>query len=146
MTNVPIEQQSSRRLPRSWLDQAAVGISVMCLAQCLALPVAIAALPALSAALALPGWTHLALLLIALPLSFAGLIRGYRKHGRYLPIAIGAAGLQFMVIGVLFENVRLIETGLTVAGTTLVAVAHIRNLRLSLRFERGDSRSTMASA
>jgi hypothetical protein len=102
-----------------------------CLFHCLALPLILASLPSLSAVISLPDWAHLALLALALPVSFAGLVAGYRKHGRWLPSAVGLTGLGFMAVGAAVEDVHLVELGLTVSGTALVAFAHARNWRLT---------------
>lgn len=115
---------------RSWIDTLAVGASALCLAHCLLLPVAMASLPAIATIFETPAWAHGALLALALPLSFMALLGGYRHHGRWLPPAVGFLGLALMGAGVAFEDSRILETGLTVVGTTLVALAHIRNWRL----------------
>jgi hypothetical protein len=111
-------------------DGASVGLSLACLAHCLALPLVAAALPALADLLRTPEWTHALLLILALPLSLGALAAGYRRHGRGLPFAVGAIGLALMAGGLGFEAYRLVEMGLTLAGSSLVALAHLRNWRL----------------
>ena len=128
-----IEQRTALRQTQGLADRLAFGLSTACLILCLALPLILASIPSLSAVLSLPDWTHLALLAVALPVSIAGLAAGYREHGQWLPSVFGLLGLGFMAVGAGFEDVRLIELGLTVSGTALVAFAHIRNRRLTVR-------------
>lgn len=53
---------------------------------------------------------------------------GVRRHGQIAPLVIGACGITLMA-GALLAGHGLEEAVLTIAGVTLVAIAHIRNLR-----------------
>ncbi|EGD60545.1 hypothetical protein Y88_2835 [Novosphingobium nitrogenifigens DSM 19370] len=53
---------------------------------------------------------------------------GAVRHGRRLPLALGAAGLSLMASALVVEHGRG-EALLTIAGVALVATAHILNLR-----------------
>ena len=117
----------------NWFDGLAIGTSALCLVHCLALPVAAAALPSLTALAGAPDWLHAVLLTFALPTSLAALLLGYLRHGAVLPMLSGAIGLGLMGAGLAFHEIRLAETGLTVAGTTLLAAAHLGNWRLRRR-------------
>lgn len=131
---------------RALLESVAVSASLLCLIHCVALPIAIAALPALSNSLDFPSWTHAALLALAMPLSLSALIVGYDQHGAVLPAVIGAAGLGLMAMGLFMAESRTAETGLTVIGTVLVAVAHLRNWRLWHARERVGPGSAAAAS
>jgi hypothetical protein len=113
----------------SWFDGLAVGASVLCLIHCLALPIVIAALPALAARLDLGEGFHLAVLAFALPVSAVALGEGWRRHRGLTPLFVGAAGLVLLAAGLAFEDWVAVETGVTVAGSLLLAGAHVANWR-----------------
>ena len=113
----------------SWFDGLAVGASVLCLIHCLALPIVIAALPALAARLDLGEGFHLGVLAFALPVSAVALGEGWRRHRGLTPLFVGAAGLTFLAAGLAFEEWVAVETGVTVAGSLLLAGAHVANWR-----------------
>ena len=113
----------------SWFDGLAVGASVLCLIHCLALPILIAALPALAARLDLGEGFHLAVLAFALPVSAVALGEGWRRHRGLTPLFVGAAGLVLLAAGLAFEDWVAVETGVTVAGSLLLAGAHVANWR-----------------
>lgn len=116
-----------------WLDGLSVGASLLCLIHCLALPILIAALPALARTLDLPEGFHLLVLAAAIPTSAVALAGGHRRHGALVPVFTGIAGLVLMTIGALFTSRAATETALTVAGSLLLAGAHIANWRLRTR-------------
>lgn len=113
----------------SWFDGLAVGASVLCLIHCLALPIVIAALPALAARLDLGEGFHLGVLAFALPVSAVALGEGWRRHRGLTPLFVGAAGLVLLAAGLAFEEWVAVETGVTVAGSLLLAGAHVANWR-----------------
>lgn len=113
----------------SWFDGLAVGASVLCLFHCLALPIMIAALPALAARLDLGEGFHLGVLAFALPVSAVALGEGWRRHRGLTPLFVGAAGLVLLAAGLAFEEWVAVETGVTVAGSLLLAGAHVANWR-----------------
>lgn len=117
------------------LDRVAIALSAVCLAHCLALPVAVAATPALTSLLPGDVWVHRLILATALPLASVALWRGWRTHGDRLPAAIGVTGLLLLAAGVAIDG-SLAETMLTVAGALVLAVAHLRNWRAVHRGHR----------
>jgi hypothetical protein len=115
------------------LDKVAITISVVCLAHCLALPVAIVAAPALgSVVLGTESPVHWVLLALALPVSARALWLGYRHHQQWHTLALGALGLGFMGAGVTHVISAELEMPLTVAGVLGLLAAHVLNLRHSL--------------
>ncbi|MGV3480760.1 MAG: MerC domain-containing protein [Sphingobium sp.] len=118
---------------QGWLDGLSIGASALCLIHCLALPILIAALPALARALDLREGFHLLVLAAAIPTSAVALMAGHRRHGALVPVFTGIAGLVLMMIGALFTSRAAAETALTVAGSLLLASAHIANWRLRAR-------------
>ena len=112
------------------LDSIAIGASFACLMHCLALPLLLAALPAASKLLDVPESFHLMMLAIALPISAFALVNGYRKHGATIPSALGVIGLSLMSVGVFWSDSKSLETGLTVLGSVMLALAHIGNWQI----------------
>lgn len=130
MANDGGKMRRSRAETIDWLDRAAVTGSAACMVHWLALPLLIAAIPALSAVIAVPESVHRWILLLATPLAIVALIGGHGRHATTWPIVVGGAGLAFMAIGAFAVSEEAAETALTVTGSLLVAVAHIGNWRL----------------
>lgn len=118
---------------QGWLDGFAVGASLLCLIHCLALPILIAAMPVLARALGLGEELHVIILAAAIPTSAIALASGHRRHGALVPVFVGVAGLILMAAGAFFVSRAAAETALTVAGSLLLAGAHIANWRLRAR-------------
>jgi hypothetical protein len=113
-----------------WLDRAALGASMLCLLHCLALPLLLAALPALSRAFSVPESVHLWILAFAVPSSAIALFGGRARHGTAYPIFIGIAGLACLAAGALPLAGTQWDTVVTVPGSILLAIAHLANWRL----------------
>lgn len=110
------------------LDRSAIALSALCLAHCLALPVVIAAAPAMARVLPDQPWVHPAILATAAPLAAVTLWRGWRHHRSRRPAAIGLAGIVLLAAGVAVGD-GAAETALTVAGGLALAGAHALNWR-----------------
>ena len=117
---------TSNSSPRNTLDGVAIAGSVLCLLHCLALPLIVAWLPALSDWLSWPESVHLWILLAALPLSLFTLWRHALREGRPGPFLFGVPGLSIMGCALLFEG-DAVEPFITSAGTLTLATAHILN-------------------
>lgn len=113
-----------------WVERAAIGASMLCLVHCLALPLLLAALPALAGVLHLPESVHLWILLFAIPSSLLALLSGRAGHGFSYPTLIGLAGLGLLGAGAIPFSHGSLETPVTVAGSLALATAHIVNWRL----------------
>ena len=107
-----------------------MGLSVLCLVHCLALPWLLASLPAVALA-ALPEalrdneWLHAALIVPVLLVSGPVLLRGRPGLLRSALVASAFASL----IGALFLENEAGEQTLTVAGAALLMAAHWERLR-----------------
>ena len=112
--------------PPPVLDGIAVSASLLCLAHCLALPLLAASLPALGLFVTHSLLIHALLLALALPLGIWALARGRLRAG-WIPLVLGIAGFALMGAALLLPEAM--ERWLTVAGVSLVAVAHWRNWR-----------------
>jgi len=118
------------RARTSVIEHAALGASLLCLVHCLALPLLIAALPAISSFLPVDSSFHLWMLGFAVPASGLALTSGQAQHGVSWPLLAGMFGLFFLMLGVLAFGGTWAETVATVFGAVLLACAHIANLRL----------------
>ena len=107
-----------------------MGLSVLCLVHCLALPWLLASLPAVAIA-ALPEglrdneWLHAALIAPVLLVSGPVLLRGSPGQVRSALVMSAFAAL----IGALFLGNETGEQALTVAGAALLMAAHWERLR-----------------
>jgi hypothetical protein len=118
---------------RGTLDLVAAILSSLCLIHCIAVPVAIALLPALALVVPDIEWLHAALLVIAVPASGLALWRGWHVHRNPAPARIGAAGLLVMATALFAVPHSVTEVMLTVGGGLLVATGHLFNLRATVR-------------
>lgn len=118
--------------PAPGLDRVAVVLSGLCLVHCLALPVAMAALPFMSG-LADSHW-HLPMLGIALPISIVAIVIGYRRHGNRGIVAGAVLGIGLLAAGATVGHAvlgPLADRVLTVTGSLVLAAVHWMNgLRL----------------
>ncbi|MFN4296096.1 MAG: MerC domain-containing protein [Brevundimonas sp.] len=117
-----------RAVVRTWGDMAAIGLSIACLAHCLALPLTAAFLPMLGLATE-AAWVHWAFVAVAAPLSIWTLAWPPRGALRALPLSLAALGLTALVLGAAEWPVHEMEMPMTVAGALLLSAAHGINLR-----------------
>ncbi|MEE4350883.1 MAG: MerC domain-containing protein [Pacificimonas sp.] len=109
------------------LDRIAIGLSGLCLVHCLGgvLLVTMAS----ASGLALYGHdVHQWGLALAIPVAAVGLVGGALSHGRWQVIAVGGAGLAVMAAALTVGH-GTEEVILTVIGVTMVAAAHVMNMR-----------------
>lgn len=112
---------------RGGIDRAGVLLSGLCLIHCLAGLVLVTFLGLGGGTLLAPQWHEVGLAL-ALVIGTIGLGLGLLRHRDAGNLALGATGLALMGLA-LRAGHGLNEALLTMAGVSLVAVAHIRNLR-----------------
>ncbi|MEN7535624.1 MerC domain-containing protein [Aurantiacibacter flavus] len=112
-----------------WLDGLAISLSAVCVVHCLALPMIIAMLPALSQWLHLPEALHLWLFACAIPVSITVLGKAAHRHlAARGTLLLGVSGLALMG-GALLARTDALETLTTLGGAALLASAHVRNWR-----------------
>ncbi|RKF17475.1 MerC domain-containing protein [Alginatibacterium sediminis] len=113
-------------------DKAAIGLSILCVVHCLALPVFIVVVPN-SLALYLDNESfHLWMLVAVIPISAYALTLGCKKHKRNSLLLLGGTGVLFMIAAVTIGEHyfgELGEKGLTLLGGVLVAFGHYQNYR-----------------
>ncbi|MDB5429599.1 MAG: hypothetical protein JWP35_715 [Caulobacter sp.] len=110
-------------------DASAISLSGLCLIHCLALPVVALFLPAL-AVWSHAEWVHGVFVAFAIPITTAALWRAARSHGLPLGVILLATpGLLCLLAGALEWPRAQWETPITVAGSLMLASAHIWNWR-----------------
>jgi hypothetical protein len=114
------------RLIRGRVDRAGIFLSGLCAVHCLATLGFLALLGG-------GGWLlnpalHRIGLALALAVGAIALGLGVARHGRREPLLIGAVGLSLMGLALLTGHSPA-EAGLTIAGVSLVALAHLWNVR-----------------
>lgn len=113
----------------AWVDRAAIGASLVCLAHCLILPGVFLLAPFLASVLAFPEDYHVWALVAALPLSLFAIVTGYRVHGTRLPVILAVLGLVALTIGALWLHSEVWEALVTSVGGVVLIVAHMINWR-----------------
>ncbi|WP_077146861.1 MerC domain-containing protein [Sphingopyxis sp. KK2] len=121
-------------------DLIGLALSATCLIHCLALPMLLLLAPAIGHWIALPEWTHAAILTLALPAAYGAMRGGWHRHRRSAPAVTAAAGLALLALGLAAHEGWFAaidpEAGdrlLTTAGALALAAAHVANWRLSHR-------------
>lgn len=109
-------------------DAVAISLSGLCLAHCLALPLAAGFLPLLGA-WAEAEWVHWGFVALAAPVSLWTLTRPQAKPLSAVIVGLAALGLGLLVAGAAGYPVHDWETALTVAGGLSLAAAHLINWR-----------------
>lgn len=124
-------------------DLFGVGLSLTCLAHCLALPLLILLAPALSRWIAMPEWFHAAILMLAVPAALIAMTDGWRRHGGLMPGVLAGVGLTLLAAGlaahegwVAVADRAAADRLLTSLGALALASAHLFNWRLR---HRGDA-------
>lgn len=126
------------------MDRAAIGLSLVCVIHCLLTPIAIVMLPALGATFLEDEMFHYAILFLVLPTSLFALGLGCRQHRRLEIVVIGLSGLFVLFLILIFGEELIGELGekvSTVAGTAIIAFAHVRNYKLCQRQDCPSKRS-----
>lgn len=113
---------------RSRLDRTGIVLSGLCAAHCVMGVVLVGILGLGGEALLSPA-IHRVGLALALVVGLVSLGFGVLRHGRVGPLVIGGIGLALMAAAIAVGH-GLPEAVLTVIGVSLVALAHIRNLRV----------------
>lgn len=116
-------------LIRNRLDRMGILLSGLCLLHCLAGILLVAGLGLGGNFLFAPS-IHRIGLALAIVIGGITLAIGVTRHGDPRPLQLGAGGLVLMALA-LAAGHGLAEALLTIAGVSLLAWAHLRNLRLS---------------
>lgn len=109
------------------VDGSAIGLSMICIAHCLAVPLAIVIFPIMGLTVLAHEFVHVWLFLGAAALSAFAFTSGYRRHRGWGMIAAGVLGLMLMLVGALHGLVEPYEEVVTLIGVCLVSAAHLNN-------------------
>ncbi|CAN5121658.1 MerC domain-containing protein [soil metagenome] len=124
----------SRWTPASLVDRFGSVGAMLCAVHCALLPLALALLPVLGLGFLASDGFERGFVLFASALATASLIHGYRSHRAYHAFAVLVPGLCALWAGILIPALhesRLAHAVAMSIGGTLVAAAHLVNLRLS---------------
>ena len=115
------------------IDGLAISLSFLCAIHCLFVPSFIILAPSFLSISFDNEFMHYIILALAIPISIFALSAGYKAHKNLSMIFIGFLGLSILLFAVLF-GINLFgeieEKGLTLFGSTIVAYAHYRNLKV----------------
>nr|WP_010133557.1 MerC domain-containing protein [Microbulbifer agarilyticus] len=112
-------------------DKAAISLSILCAAHCLLLPLLILLVPSIATLTIAGEQFHQWMVAAVLPTSIFALAMGCKSHKQFRFAAMGVAGLALLLLALVLgeEAGELAEKGLTLAGATLLAIAHLQNYR-----------------
>lgn len=115
---------------RNRLDRVGVLLSGLCALHCIAGLLLVAGLGLGGEVLFAPA-IHRIGLALAIVVGAITLVLGVVRHGDPRPLQVGAAGLGLMIVALVLGHSSA-EAFLTIGGVTLLAWAHLRNLRHSM--------------
>jgi hypothetical protein len=133
----PVQRWSVSR----WVDSLGTAGATLCAVHCALLPFALALLPVLGLGILASSGFELGFVIFATALAITSLWHGYRRHRAYHAMAFLVPGLVSLWSGLLVPVLHSSTIAHAVAmsvGGTLVAVAHLVNLRLSQGHVHGE--------
>jgi hypothetical protein len=116
------------------IDRMAVSGSMLCLFHCLALPLLLTMAPFVAVTFLADEQFHWVMLALVLPLSLTALFVGCRRHNDKAVLGLIVAGLLSLIVAALLGHELMGEAGekgLTAIGSVVLALGHLRNLRLT---------------
>lgn len=130
----PAKPSAPRRGLHRWVDSFGSVSAFVCAIHCALLPFVLALLPALGLGVLATAGFEYGYVAFATVLALASLWLGYRRHRVYRALAFLVPGLLAVWGGILLpelhENAIIHAVTMTFGGT-LIAVAHLINLRLT---------------
>ncbi|WP_257457852.1 MerC domain-containing protein [Archangium lipolyticum] len=105
------------------------GLSLLCMAHCLLLPLVLGLLPSMMGQSLEETPIHLGVVLLAVIVGGVSFVTGFRQHRDWYIPTLGATGLALLVLAQSVLHEGLAETGVTLAGGTVLVVAHGLNRR-----------------
>jgi hypothetical protein len=124
------------RLMKKVWDRLGIAFSGACVVHC----ILVAFLPLIFPAIAAythSTWIHIIVGIIILFTSPLAFIPGYRKHGLTWILTTAVSGLFFILLGILLEGqfTDQITHGISIFGSLLLVVAHVKNIQHSHRHQ-----------
>ncbi len=114
-------------------DKTAIGLSFVCTLHCLALPLLLLTLPAITALNLMDEAFHLWMLMVVVPVSLLALSMGCKKHKNLNVLLVSSVGLILLVAAAFVGHDLLGEAGektMTLVGALCISVGHYFNHRL----------------
>jgi hypothetical protein len=118
----------------AWMDRIGSAAALLCALHCALLPFVLAILPALGLGVLAGTRWELPYVAFASVLAFASLWQGFRRHRVYRALVLLVPGLVAVWAGLLVPALHedVVRHAVTMTfGGTLIAVAHLVNLRLT---------------
>src|SRR4249919_1434804 len=118
----------------AWVDSLGSGAALVCAIHCAVLPFVLAVLPALGLGILASSGFEYGYVAFASVLALSSLWQGYRRHRVYRALAFLVPGLVAVWAGLLVPALHehVVRHAVTMTfGGTLIAVAHLVNLRLT---------------
>lgn len=114
-------------------DRVGAAASLLCAVHCAALPFVLTLLPLLGLDFLAGHAFERGFVLFAGTLASVALVVGYRRHRRRLPLLLALPGLLLLVAGISvdLDTAVIAHSVMVTAGGTLLACAHLVNLRIS---------------
>lgn len=128
---------NARPKPHSLLarlaDRFGATASLLCAVHCALLPLVIALLPALGLSFLADHRFEHAFIAFASVLALTTMVFGFRRHQDFRAFWFLLPGIGLLFTGILFEfqNSTIVHAVLVAMGGSLVAIAHVTNLRLT---------------
>ncbi|PAJ75301.1 hypothetical protein CJF42_05945 [Pseudoalteromonas sp. NBT06-2] len=115
-------------------DKTAIGLSMLCIAHCLLIPILIILIPSISGILSFNNEDfHKQILYLMVIFSLIALFIGFLNHNKLNVFLLGCFGLLLLISAVLTKVQifgSLTEVILTVLGSSIVAFSHVKNYQL----------------
>ncbi|MEX0300242.1 MAG: MerC domain-containing protein [Kordiimonas sp.] len=124
--------------PTSVWDRVGIVVSSICLVHCLVVPFVIILLPAFLHDIPESEWIHIVLAIVAIPVAFMALTRGYKRHRSIQPCSLALPGISLLCLSLLLHEPHWLETVVASIGALLLASGHIQNHRLLCRCDKVD--------
>jgi len=121
---------------RGLADRMAVGLSGLCIAHCLVLPILMTFYSSSLLLMVGDEIFHTAIVLIAIPISGLALFFGCKSHRNFLVPALGVVGLFLLIASATFVHDvwgESAEVVATIMGSLALATSHVLNFRLCAR-------------
>ena len=125
--------QNGSRFSALW-DKLGIIASGLCLVDCIVLPIVSTALLTFQSTFAWADSLHWLLLPVIGVTAGMAFYHSYKAHRSYFIVALGAVGFLLLVTGEILELnlIRFRISWVSIAGSTLLIAAHIKNLRMHL--------------
>lgn len=128
------EHRHRRRFLPPWVDSLGSMGAFLCAVHCALLPLALAMLPVIGMGILASRGFEVGFVVFATTLAVVSLLHGYRRHRAYHALAWVIPGMAALWAGILvpaLHDATLPHAIAMSVGGTLVAVAHLVNLKLS---------------